>query len=172
MMSQELFTLARYNMHVLTVVFTNETLGYIEAEQRDESNQPLSGVIIPDNDWAKVAEGMNMKAFTVHDKAEFQAAVEEWKKMDGPAFIDVKYTKHMAYSTELNTLDDPEFVKYYHAEALHPFSYFAEKFGLEIDAASGASSHSEDKADALQVQSTTSASSPETAPDASSGASY
>ncbi|PTE03694.1 pyruvate oxidase, partial [Lactobacillus delbrueckii] len=66
----------------------------------------------------------------------------------------------------------PEFVKYYHAEALHPFSYFAEKFGLEIDAASGASSHSEDKADALQVQSTTSASSPETAPDTSSGASY
>ena len=172
MMSEELLTLARYNMHVLTVVFTNETLGYIEAEQRDESNQPLSGVIIPDNDWAKVAEGMNMKAFTVHDKAEFQAAVEEWKKMDGPAFIDVKYTKHMAYSTELNTLDDPEFVKYYHAEALHPFSYFAEKFGLEIDAASGASGHSEDKADALQIQSTTSASSPETAPDTTSGASY
>ncbi|MDQ7161373.1 pyruvate oxidase, partial [Lactobacillus delbrueckii subsp. lactis] len=61
---------------------------------------------------------------------------------------------------------DPEFVKYYHAEALHPFSYFAEKFGLEIDAASGASGHSEDKADAL------SASSPETAPDTSSGASH
>ena len=172
MMSQELLTLARYNMHVLTVVFTNETLGYIEAEQRDESNQPLSGVIIPDNDWAKVAEGMNMKAFTVHDKAEFQAAVEEWKKMDGPAFIDVKYTKHMAYSTELNTLDDPEFVKYYHAEALHPFSYFAEKFGLEIDAASGASGHSENKAEALQVQATSSASTPETAPDTTSGASH
>ncbi|MBT8867086.1 pyruvate oxidase, partial [Lactobacillus delbrueckii subsp. bulgaricus] len=66
------------------------------------------------------------------------------------------------YSTELNTLDDPEFVKYYHAEALHPFSYFAEKFGLEIDAASGASGHSEDL----------SASSPETAPDTTSGASY
>ncbi|XJZ42538.1 hypothetical protein ACIA31_09160 [Lactobacillus delbrueckii subsp. bulgaricus] len=44
--------------------------------------------------------------------------------------------------------------------------YFAEKFGLEIDAASGASGHSEDKADAL------SASSPETAPDTTSGVSY
>ncbi|XJZ59514.1 hypothetical protein ACIA4Q_08040 [Lactobacillus delbrueckii subsp. bulgaricus] len=40
------------------------------------------------------------------------------------------------------------------------------QFYFEIDAASGASGHSEDKADAL------SASSPETAPDASSGASY
>ncbi|EPB99389.1 pyruvate oxidase domain protein [Lactobacillus delbrueckii subsp. lactis CRL581] len=63
-------------------------------------------------------------------------------------------------------------MKYYHAEALHPFSYFAEKFGLEIDAASGASGHSEDKAEALQVQATSSASSPETAPDTSSGASH
>ncbi|XJZ40834.1 hypothetical protein ACIA4C_08025 [Lactobacillus delbrueckii subsp. allosunkii] len=45
-------------------------------------------------------------------------------------------------------------------------TYFAEKFGLEIDAASGASGHSEDKADAL------SASSPETAPDTTSGVSY
>ncbi|GHN14693.1 hypothetical protein NRIC0767_09540 [Lactobacillus delbrueckii subsp. allosunkii] len=63
-------------------------------------------------------------------------------------------------------------MKYYHAEALHPFSYFAEKFGLEIDAASGASGHSEDKAEALQVQATSSASTPETAPDTSSGASH
>ena len=139
MMNQELLTMARYNLHILTVVFTNETLGYIEAEQRDESKQPLSGVLLPDNDWAEVAKGMNVKSFTAHDKAEFAAAVKEWKKMDGPALIDVKYTKHMAYSTELNTLSDPEFVKYYHAEALHPFSYFADKFGLETDAASGAS---------------------------------
>ncbi|MCT3507189.1 hypothetical protein, partial [Lactobacillus delbrueckii] len=59
-----------------------------------------------------------------------------------------------------------------HAEALHPFSYFAEKFGLEIDAASGASGHSEDKAEALQVQATSSASTPGTAPDTTSGASH
>lgn len=44
MMNQELLTQARYNMHVINVVFTNETLGYIEAEQVDESHQPLSGL--------------------------------------------------------------------------------------------------------------------------------
>ncbi|KRK24028.1 hypothetical protein FD23_GL000897 [Lactobacillus delbrueckii subsp. delbrueckii DSM 20074 = JCM 1012] len=43
---------------------------------------------------------------------------------------------------------------------------------MEIDAASGASGHSEDKAEALQVQATSSASTPETAPDTTSGASY
>ncbi|GAA3629098.1 pyruvate oxidase [Lactobacillus hamsteri] len=157
MMNQELLTMARYNMHVLNIVFTNETLGYIQAEQEDESNQPLSGVILPDNDWAKVAEGMNVKGVTVRTKKEFEAAVKEWKKMDGPMLIDVKYTHEMPYSTELNTLDDPAFVKKYQAEDLKPFSYFAEKYGLEADAASGASQHEETE--------------PEPAPDTVSGAS-
>ena len=71
MMNQELLTMARYNMHILNIVFTNETLGYIQAEQEDESNQPLSGVIIPDNDWSKVAEGMNVKGVTVRTKKEY-----------------------------------------------------------------------------------------------------
>lgn len=145
MMCEELLTMARYNMHVLNVVFTNETLGYIQAEQEDESHQPLSGVIIPDNDWAKVAEGMNVKGVTVRTKEEFEAAVKEWKKMDGPMLIDVKYTHDMHYSTELNTLDDPAFVAKYQAEPLKPFSYFAEKYGLDTDSATGASAHEEEE---------------------------
>ncbi len=106
MMNQELLTQARYNMHVLNVVFTNETLGYIQAEQEDESHQPLSGVIIPDNNWAKVADGMNVKGVVVRNKKEFADAVKEFKNMDGPMLIDVKLTHAMPYSTELNTLDD------------------------------------------------------------------
>ncbi|WP_281828652.1 MULTISPECIES: pyruvate oxidase [Lactobacillus] len=147
MMNQELLTMARYNMHILNIVFTNETLGFIQAEQEDESNQPLSGVILPDNDWAKVAEGMNVKGVTVRTKAEFEAAVKEWKKMDGPMLIDVKYTHEMPYSTELNSLDDPAFVKKYQAEDLKPFSYFADKYGMETDAATGASQHAEPEPD-------------------------
>ena len=143
MMNQELLTMSRYNMHILNVVFTNETLGYIEAEQVDESHQPLSGVKLPDNDWAKVAEGMNVKGVVVRTKKKFEEAVDEFKKMDGPMLIDVKYTHNMPYSTELNSLDDPAFVKKYEAEDLKPFSYFAEKYGLEADAATGASQHEE-----------------------------
>ena len=144
MMNQELLTQARYNMHVLNVVFTNETLGYIQAEQEDESHQPLSGVLLPDNDWAKAAEGMNVKGVTVRTKKEFEDAVKEFKKMDGPMLIDVKFTHDMPYSSELNTLDDPEFVQKYQAQALKPFSYFAEKYGVDLDAETGASQH-EDK---------------------------
>ncbi len=141
MMNQELLTMARYNMHILNVVFTNQTLGYIQAEQEDESKQPLSGVLLPNNDWAKVAEGMNVKGYTAHNKEEFEKAVKEWKQTDGPALIDVKYTHEMPYSSELNSLDDPAFVKKYQAQDLKPFSYFAEKYGLEADAATGASQH-------------------------------
>jgi pyruvate oxidase len=159
MMNQELLTMARYNMHVLNIVFTNETLGYIQAEQEDESHQPLSGVIIPDNDWSKVAEGMNVKGVVVRTKKEFEEAVDEFKKMDGPMLIDIKYTREMPYSTELNTLDDPAFVKKYEAEDLKPFSYFTEKYGVEADAATGASQHEESEPEE------------DTAPDTVSGAS-
>ncbi len=148
MMNQELLTQARYNMHVLNVVFTNETLGYIQAEQEDESHQPLSGVIIPDNNWAKVADGMNVKGVVVRNKKEFADAVKEFKNMDGPMLIDVKLTHAMPYSTELNTLDDPAFVKKYQAEALKPFSYFAKKYGVEEAApASSASQEAESEPD-------------------------
>ena len=143
MMNQELLTQARYNMHVINVVFTNETLGYIEAEQVDESHQPLSGVKLPDNDWAMSAEGMNVKGFTVRNKREFEDAVTAAQQMEGPVLIDCKITHDMPYSTELNTLDDPAFVAKYDAQALKPFSYFAGKYGVEADAASGASEHTE-----------------------------
>ncbi|MDF7639920.1 pyruvate oxidase [Lactobacillus sp. ESL0791] len=136
MMNQELLTQARYNMHVLNVVFTNETLGYIQAEQEDESHQPLSGVILPDNGWASVARGMNVKGVTVTNKKEFEDAVKEWKASDGPMLIDIKFTHAMPYSTEVNTLDDPEFVEKYQAQALKPFSYYAEKYGVVAPAAS------------------------------------
>ena len=148
MMNQELLTQARYNMHVVNVVFTNETLGFIQAEQEDESHQPLSGVIIPDNNWAKVADGMNVKGVVVRNKKEFADAVKEFKNMDGPMLIDVKLTHAMPYSTELNTLDDPDFVKKYQAEALKPFSYFAKKYGVEEAApASSASQEAESEPD-------------------------
>ena len=79
--------------------------------------------------------------------------------MDGPMLIDIKYTHEMPYSTELDSLDDPAFVKKYQAEALKPFSYFADKYGLEADAASGASQHEESEPE------------PDPEPDTTSGAS-
>ncbi|MFC6171298.1 pyruvate oxidase [Loigolactobacillus jiayinensis] len=132
MMSQELLTAAKYHLQTINVVFSNETLGYIEAEQEDDTHQPLSGVDLIDNDWAKVAEGMGVKGYTIRtfddiDKV-FKAAVAE----DGPTLIDVKLTHDMPFTTQHMFIDpawqDPakikEFVTKYQAEDLKPFSAY------------------------------------------------
>ncbi|WKF79691.1 pyruvate oxidase [Lactiplantibacillus plantarum] len=132
MLSEEILAQVKYNLHIINIVFSNETLGFIEAEQTDDSHQPLSGVDLPDTDWAKVGEGYGAVGYTVRTKAEFKQALEEAKKTDKPVVIDVKLTHAMPFTTEHMYLDDAwqdkdkiaEFVKKYDAQALKPFSYF------------------------------------------------
>lgn len=132
MLSEELLTQVKYNMHIVNIVFSNETLGYIEAEQRDDSHQPQSGTDLIATDWAKVGEGYGAVTFTVKTKAEFKKALEEAKKTDKPVLIDVKYTHKMPFTTEHMFIDPSwqdqakidEFVKTYDAQDLKPFSYF------------------------------------------------
>ncbi|MFD1484729.1 pyruvate oxidase [Lacticaseibacillus baoqingensis] len=132
MLCEELLTQYKYHLHIINVVFSNQTLGYIEAEQRDDSHQPLSGVDIPDTNWAKVAEGMGAKGFTAHTKAEFQAAIDAAQKTSLPVVIDVKLTHKMPFTTQHMYLDpayqDPAkiaaFVDQYDAQALRPLRAF------------------------------------------------
>ncbi|MGY5271550.1 pyruvate oxidase [Lactiplantibacillus plantarum] len=132
MLSEEILAQVKYNLHIINIVFSNETLGFIEAEQTDDSHQPLSGVDLPDTDWAKVGEGYGAVGYTVRTKAEFKQALEDAKKTDKPVVIDVKLTHAMPFTTEHMYLDDAwqdkdkiaEFVKKYNAQALKPFSYF------------------------------------------------
>lgn len=132
MLSEEILAQVKYNLHIINIVFSNETLGFIEAEQTDDSHQPLSGVDLPDTDWAKVGEGYGAVGHTVRTKAEFKQALEDAKKTDKPVVIDVKLTHAMPFTTEHMYLDDAwqdkdkiaEFVKKYDAQALKPFSYF------------------------------------------------
>ena len=132
MLSEEILAQVKYNLHIINIVFSNETLGFIETEQTDDSHQPLSGVDLPDTDWAKVGEGYGAVGYTVRTKAEFKQALEDAKKTDKPVVIDVKLTHAMPFTTEHMYLDDAwqdkdkiaEFVKKYDAQALKPFSYF------------------------------------------------
>ncbi|KZU54507.1 Pyruvate oxidase [Lactiplantibacillus plantarum] len=132
MLSEEILAQVKYNLHIINIVFSNETLGFIEAEQTDDSHQPLSSVDLPDTDWAKVGEGYGAVGYTVRTKAEFKQALEDAKKTDKPVVIDVKLTHAMPFTTEHMYLDDAwqdkdkiaEFVKKYDAQALKPFSYF------------------------------------------------
>ncbi|BDR57836.1 pyruvate oxidase [Xylocopilactobacillus apicola] len=136
MLIEEILTQVKYNLHIINIVFSNETLGFIEAEQRDDSNQPLSGVDIIPTDWAAIARGMGAEAYTVKTLEDLKAAMAAAKEASGPVVIDVKYTHEMPFTT-IHMFLDPEtqpkdkvdeFVEKYQAQALKPFSYFLKKF--------------------------------------------
>jgi pyruvate oxidase len=80
MLSEEILVQLKYNAPVINVVFSNESLGFIEAEQRDNSHQPLSGVDLPDTDWATVAEGYGAIGYTVRTVDEARRAFTEAKQ--------------------------------------------------------------------------------------------
>lgn len=134
MLNEEILTQVKYNLPVINVVFSNRTLGFIEAEQRDDSHQPLSGVLIQDADWAKVGEGMGAVGYSVNTLDEARAAFEAAKKLDKPSVIDVNITGDMPFTTmymHLSDHDDPEAVKEfqakYEAEDLRALDYWMEQ---------------------------------------------
>lgn len=132
MLMEEVMTQVKYGLHVVNVIFSNETLGYIEAEQTDDTHQPLSGVDLPDTNWAEVAEGMGAVSYTVRTKDDMKKALEDADSTDKPVVIDVKLTHDMPLTTQHMFIDSAwqdqkkidAFVKKYQAQDLKPFSYF------------------------------------------------
>ena len=135
MLGEEILTQVKYNLHITNIVFSNETLGYIEAEQTDDSHQPLSGVDLIDTDWAQVATGMGATGITVRTFDELKAALKQAQAADGPVVIDIKFTHDMPFTTEHMDLNPAHatkeavaaFTAKYQADALKPYSYFVEQ---------------------------------------------
>ena len=134
MLSEEILAQVKYHLPVINVVFSNRTLGFIEAEQRDDSHQPLSGVDLLDADWAKVGEGYGALGFTVHTIEDAKQAFAAAKAADRPSVIDVKITGDMPFTTmymHLSEHDDPaavkEFTDKYEAGPLKALDYWLEQ---------------------------------------------
>lgn len=139
MMMEEILVQVEYQLHIVNMIFNNETLGFIEAEQRDDTNQPLSGVDIIETDWETACRGLGATTFTAHNSAEFKDAMNKAKDVTGPVVIDIKYTHEMPFSTVYMFLD-PEtqskekvdaFVRKYQAQDLKPFTTFLKESGVE-----------------------------------------
>ena len=117
------------------IIFNNKTLGYIEAEQIDDTQQPVFGVDLPDTDWATIAKGMGAVGYTVYTLDDFKDAIAAGKESSKPIVIDVKFTREMPFTTEHMYLDpsyqDPQkvasFIEKYQATTLRPFSYFLKR---------------------------------------------
>ena len=133
MVMQDIMTQVKYHMPIINIVLTNESLGFIEAEQ-DDTRQPHSGVDLIDADYGKAAEAMGAQGFEVHNLDELKAAFAKAKDRKGPVVIDVKISDLRPIPVEQLVLDkqtqDPEavdaFVKKYHAETLIPFRQLLE----------------------------------------------
>lgn len=137
MLMEEILTQVKYQLHIINIIFSNETLGFIEAEQIDDTKQPLSGVDIIPTDWETTCRGMGAKAFTARTLKEFKDAIKIAQEENGPVVIDVKLTHEMPFSSVHMFLDPQKhsaeevkrFIKKYQAQNLKPFSFFLRETG-------------------------------------------
>lgn len=129
MVAQDLITMAKYHLPVINVVLSNESFGFIKAEQ-DDTHQSHYGVDIAGVDFAKVAEGFGVKGFTVTNQQELVAAFDFAATATEPVLIDVKIADERPLPVEQLQLDPTQFSpeaiekfnQTYQSEDLIPFS--------------------------------------------------
>ncbi|WP_424348850.1 pyruvate oxidase [Latilactobacillus sp. 5-91] len=131
MVMQDLITQVKYQMPIINVVLSNDSFGFIEAEQ-DDKGQPHSGVAIQGADYGAAATALGAQGFTVRTLDELKAAFAAAQKRQGPVVIDVKIANERPLPVEQLVIDDqtqdPEavaqFVEKYRAQGLKPFRTF------------------------------------------------
>ncbi len=92
---QALWTMARENLNVLTVIFDNRSYAILNVElarvgAENPGPKALSMLDIgnPDLDWVKLAEGMGVTAFRAKTTEDFAAAFRTGLATKGPVLID------------------------------------------------------------------------------------
>lgn len=85
----ELCTAVSYNVPVITVIFNNSVLGMVRQWQGAFYNRRFSSSE-PERvtNYVKVAEGFGAHGFHCETPAEFEAAMKEAMKMNGPVWIE------------------------------------------------------------------------------------
>ena len=131
MVMQDLITQVKYQMPIINVVLSNDSFGFIEAEQ-DDKGQPHSGVAIQGADYGAAATALGAQGFTVRTLDELKAAFAAAQKRQGPVVIDVKIANERPLPVEQLVIDDQtqdpkavaQFVEKYRAQGLKPFRTF------------------------------------------------
>lgn len=117
MVMQDVLTQVKYKLPVINVVFSNDSLGFIEAEQ-EVTKQHYYGVDLQPADFAKAAEGLGAQSFTVRTRAELAPAFEAAAKSEKPSLIDIKIINERPFPSEAMELD----ARRYDAEQIKAFS--------------------------------------------------
>ena len=108
MVEQDIITQVKYNLPIINVVLSNETFGFIKAEQ-DDTGQSHYGVDIADADFGALGTTFGAKGFTVRTRSELTAAFDFAKTATVPVVIDVKITGDRPLPVEQLQIDPAKF---------------------------------------------------------------
>lgn len=125
MVMQDIITQVKYKLPIINVVFSNDSLGFIEAEQED-THQSKYGVQLAGVDFAKVAEGMGAVGFSVTDPADLPDVFDQAWSSRKPVVIDVKIANTRPLPVEGLQLDPGKF----DAETIAAFKKKYQVFGM------------------------------------------
>lgn len=110
MSMQDILTQVRYQLPVINIVFSNDSLGFIEAEQED-SKQDYYGIDLTSADFAKAAEAMGAIGYTVTRCDQLKEVFDEACRADRPVVIDVKVENKRPFPAESFVLDGEKYSK-------------------------------------------------------------
>ncbi|WP_353154740.1 thiamine pyrophosphate-binding protein, partial [Pollutimonas bauzanensis] len=85
----EMETLVRRNIPLKMIVFSNSVFGWIKASQQEGYEERYFSVDFTRTNHARVAEAFGVKAWTVSDPTQLDAALKAALAHDGPALVDV-----------------------------------------------------------------------------------
>lgn len=110
MAMQDIITQVRYRLPIINIVFSNDSFGFIEAEQEDTS-QPKYGIDLTGADYAKMGEAMGAVGFSVTGYGQLRTVFDEALKSDKPVVIDIKMDNNRPFPAEAMVLDAGKYGK-------------------------------------------------------------
>lgn len=108
MVMQDIITQVKYGLPIINVVFSNNSFGFIEAEQED-TDQKKFGVFLEGADFGKVGEALGADGFTITEYSQLRPAFEAAKNSKRPVVIDVKIKNERPLPVEELKLDPAKY---------------------------------------------------------------
>ncbi|MDR1684616.1 MAG: pyruvate oxidase [Elusimicrobiota bacterium] len=108
MVMQDIITQVKYKLPIINIVFSNDSLGFIDAEQED-TNRAKFGVDLACADYAKAAEAMGAKGYTAAKASQLPKIFSEVKNTKAPVVIDCKVANNRPFPAEKMELDPARF---------------------------------------------------------------
>lgn len=106
---QEIITQAKYKLPIINVILTNDSFGFIQAEQ-ETTNTALYGVDLADADFGKAAAALGADGFTITSFDQLRPAFDAASKIvDRPVVIEVKIKNDNPLPVEALQLDSEKF---------------------------------------------------------------